>query len=646
MANLIALAIILPFLAPPPFCQDRAKLIIDTVAKDTGEAIPDVPVTLSWVVSLGDRLVARFSTNDEGSYELEVPADRAYRLIVDTNGMRDGRIAVLTPELIAGEEHAVTLALPFSREDHVIGRVVSKKQSAWIAGASVSIGRMQARTDDTGIFHAWVEPGESRSAVIEAENYTPVRIELAGGHDTVANAAVIPLFHLGVIKVAAVDSSGQPLGGVRVLVQPPPELAALRSLKRPLGEGDDGSRLDVTEMETGGCEFDEVPAGVPLQLRITRNQSVLQETTLTLDSGETRTLEVTVRAPGIIRGVLVDQDGHPVADARIGLDADPDDDQELAGGDSGVTRTDASGRFAFHDVSSGPWLVGPTGPGDTEIPPAADCFVRVAERARLGDGVNEVDLTLHVHRGLYIRGTVLTPGGEPQPRCRLWLISDDSLTDLEATSDADGGFVAGPLLPGRYRIHTRAKDDAVMGPGFARAAAGESGVVVRLTRGVDVNGVVRDGNEPCAAFLAFAPREQGGWCTGQAEEDGLYQVASLAPGLYDVLVQCEERGLATIVSGVRLEPGEKRTLDLALAPGAAVRITNDSDIEFLDLHVHLNGNEFLVCKDVPRQETATLYVPSSTLAIDIFPRGRHQLIERRSLTVVAPERYDLTYRAR
>jgi hypothetical protein len=69
-------------------------------------------------------------------------------------------------------------------------------------------------------------------------------------------------------------------------------------------------------------------------------------------------------------------------------------------------------------------------------------------------------------------------------------------------------------------------------------------------------------------------------------------------------------------------------------------------MEYLDLHVHLNGNEFLVCKDVPRQETATLYVPSSTLAIDIFPPGRHRLIERRSLTVVAPERYDLTYRAR
>ena len=323
-----------------------------------------------------------------------------------------------------------------------------------------------------------------RHALLLADGFAPALLLIEAGHETPERAAWVELLPAPSLEVLTLDSSGLPQAGIAI------EIIVLA--KSVVDDLEHGLRppLTVTAHTNalGRARFDDVPAETPLEVRFVRDRipSATAES-LALLAGEQRSI-VRTMGLGTVRGRVVDPDGVGVATdvwlTRVGR-----------GPTSSIhsywTSSRADGTFELPNVLYGTWIAG--------------CAAPLEGRALRGSpwlvDRPEVEIVLHVRRGLTIEGTVLDSAGNPVRDAYVTVTPlEPALGDeiVEVGTEDDGSFRSPSVLrPGLHAVH------AVGAEGWTPEVLVESGttgvelqfqraaVVHARFRGVEPGAIVR-----------------------------------------------------------------------------------------------------------------------------------------------------------
>jgi hypothetical protein len=331
---------------------------------------------------------------------------------------------------------------------------------------------------------------------------------------------------------------------------------------------------------SGLCEFEDLPTDVPLQVEILRDGRIVERDVpqIALAPGEARDVEWKLSAGCRLKGFVVDQHDEVVAGRELWLQrADHDGRtffEDYAEDVAHKAVTDKDGRFAFDSVNQGKWWVGPSAEPDASGASDPTAIAPVAEIVEIRDGTVEHEVRLRVHRGLYIRGQVLDPKGEPAAKVYIHASTDVAAWLVTSRTDKAGAFALGPLVPGRYSLVAKGWTHADSKPVVANA--GDSGVDLHLEAGGSLIGAVVDGStgKASAAMLTFSRRGdiERGIEMSDSGDDGTFRLEGLASGLYDVVAVSSGQRVGvlrelTVQGGV-----ESSGLVVTLAPGALLRV--------------------------------------------------------------------------
>lgn len=317
------------------------------------------------------------------------------------------------------------------------------------------------------------KPGEQEYASIPLENLSP------GAHVSLALIAAQR------VPVQVVNPDGSPVPRARVTLG-----YASVGLLQQVAEADDAGQADLGPVVPGPYVVRADADGyLP-------SESVAVDVGATVSARQTLTL---VR-PGRIAGTVIDDDGRPVPEASIVVDADT--------------------------LYS---------PGEAMI--RARTFSALQRGGSLG----------------VTRGSV-----PPIP-----LVGDDEAVGTWAETDERGDFSLDLLMPGRYRLRAVHGEHAGSATAIVDLAPGEreDGVVLTLGHGVPLGGRVLDGNrQPIAgARIELADGSEvmtdgfGMWSAGHRR--GKQRLIIRAAGMVPAVIEVDLEGRATAIEQI-LQPAE------------------------------------------------------------------------------------------
>ena len=375
------------------------------------------------------------------------------------------------------------------------------------------------------------------------------------------------------------DARGSPLAGIEVCVR------SNESLPFP-GSGADRTPRVVDDLcvfgRTGADGNVWIPQPTPWStLELSRDGRRL----LRVDHAPSTlqgNLEFTLEDPARLTGFARDPQGRPEVGVELCL---------FDGGLYGTgrienqhrpvdrTTTAADGSFAFEGVAPGTWVVGPNYDrrATLECDPAAPAPVGSVLVLEGGQPPPPVEVTLW--RGRYIGGRVLDDQGLPLSRASVFLWNDESRY-FQGHSFEDGSFLLGPLPGGTFRVGAGG-DGAWAATEMRNVRSGELAHELRLDpaagvllRPVNPAGeLLRDVQLTLQPHSEFGGAQESSWPSGWAEDQTGWRFASLRAGSYDILARKPtERTIAAV--RVELGRGERRAIDLVLAPAAELRIQN------------------------------------------------------------------------
>lgn len=419
------------------------------------------------------------------------------------------------------------------------------------------------------------QPGQAELASIPLENVTP---ELA------ITLALVPAYRVPV-EVRAPD--GTPVAGARVTLSN----SSIGLLPR----------LAVTDAE-GKIAMGPVVPG-PYVLRADADGFLPSPpVALSIDGADTPPQVLVLAEPGRIAGRVVDEDGHPVEDARVELTAD----HLFTAGESQArarlaqTALQSSGALGSLGVTTGPVPAVPTGdevaesadlgtsvlsgeggrfsfdmlvPGTYRLAASHGHYAQSEElEVRLGSSRVRADLELVLRTGHRLTGRVRD--GNDRPISGAMVAFDDgrrAYTDDRGVFD--GGIRRGPQ-------HLVAHADG-LAPTELDVVVRDEPVDVEITLGgarARLSGRVVGGNgEPLADARVTLRTLDGLSATRVAwtDEKGVYAFPDLPPGSVEIEVDHPDHG--PVVERAEL-PGEESEaeLDVALVPGWAI------DVEVLE----------------------------------------------------------------
>jgi len=598
--------------AEAPTAEGKALLLVRAVDQGNGEALPRVRMSLRpqrggssfsrHVSESRGSLGTSPLTDAEGRAEFDVPAGVELRLTAQGADEHVGRAEAEVEPLARGERRELVLEIPSGNDLHFFVQVLAREDRTPIAGAHVELllastrttsvdGRetstvletivAEGLTDEEGRFDALLRSWSVRDLRVRAPGYGVVLGQVGKEHDAPEFAKVVLLAGAATVRARVVSLGGVPLadGTVRLWTE--------------------GYRLTGTEhRETyyspsiawqewtarvdaeGTCVLEELPAGVPLHIEIRRAGEVVKKDLpdLVLESGELR--EVVWNLGGACRlgGTLLDQNDEPVAGHAVWLEraahSVPCVFSKYAARSVAESTTDEAGRFAFDDVGTGRWCLGPAAvlsEWDDRDPRA---LAPVAILVEIPEGSPAEQVLLRAHRGLYIQGRVLDPAGEPARGVRISGFNMEALVSFDVPdTEEDGSFALGPLVPGRYDLRARGGGGA--SPDRIVAEAGARDVVLVMKAGGTLKGTVRDGasGEKISARLLLGRCDDPGpnWWANHAR-DGAFRYDGLEPGTYCLAARASG-GRTAIVRDVVVVAGRSSEVELTLAPGATLRVT-------------------------------------------------------------------------
>ncbi|MEW6742706.1 MAG: carboxypeptidase-like regulatory domain-containing protein [Planctomycetota bacterium] len=663
---------------PEPEMPTDVLLHVQVIGRETGQALPGYRVILS---ALDDEGIPWSEvpdsrggpgkapvTDKDGQVVLDVPSGKEISLsIEDPDGFRPlgwrlergkhGEIDV--PALRGGEERTVTIDVPAAADLTFHGRVIDSTTQQPVVGARVALGHVSHTTeragklvdeerffqevtaDADGRFELITESWKRLDARIEAPGYTPLSLGLAKGRETRDRARIVELKPAGKLEVRVVDGRGQPVTDFKI---------RLWTEGYHLSEGDDWSSLpSLAEPEWTGecgpdgcCVFEEAPTGAPLAIELYRGRKLIRQEAERVELGpaEERSITLKIGAGFSVRGVLLDEKDTPIAGQALWLKSventytayfEPWDDDVVA-----RTKTAHDGRFEFADVASGGWWIGPAPdmkPDPNRIAPAGTpVLVQDADQ----------EIVLRAYRGLYIRGRVIDPTGQPVADVFVSSVHEGMGMGPHASTEEDGTFNLGPLVAGRYWLETGTFGGELAPSEPVEAEAGAVDVILTMLRGCKAKGrVVTESGEPVACDVRASPLddEDSYWVYfSHSAQDGFFEFGGWPPGTYQFLACAGERfGFAGPVELAAGHPVDGIVLELQ--PGGKVRITNSgsqrSILEFFYKNVAVDST------GLAAGESKTVNVPAGQIEVRVRRMQSHEM-EKLQIDVRVGETTEIT----
>lgn len=533
-------------------------------------------------------------TDSDGRVEFDVPAGIAFTVEATTSTLaNDGRQLASseqasTSALAAGETRELVVELATGADIVFCGRVVAAEDDSPIAGARI---RMRAPlpseppvhvSDAAGRFElrtaSWLD---SQQFTVKADGRAERAARAVQGHGRPEHAFVVHLARTATLRVQLRDPTGGTIGAAQVTATTSRfELMEPQEFELDLFSGDlNDPDPNWTALATpdGRCELSDVAPNVPLDIEVWRDDRVVlqRKQVVTLEPGETRELELSIGSGATIAGVVQDSAGRTVVGATLWLmKSDYDALAYLRRYDepNATTVTDATGRFRFERVPVGKWKLGPA-PVDEYRPKVDESMLApLPILVEVTPDASVIDVTLIVHRGLFITGSVVDDEGK-----RVWKIgvqaSTEPATFLQTTSDENGDFVLGPLAPGEFELQAGQHDEEFAPGEVVTAHAGAREVVLRVVPGATLFGSVVGATGAMHEATLSVQRNGGdgldrdGWMTST---DGEFRLNGLNAGEYAVIARS---GLLVGVAAATAVGGKERgPLRVELRQGASLEL--------------------------------------------------------------------------
>ena len=309
-----------------------------------------------------------------------------------------------------------------------------------------------------------------------------------------------------------------------------------------------GNPLDRPSVRTdtdGRYEFLGVPAGkYPISAGSDLLGAFTLGTTITLNAGEQRILDLELDQAGAIAGTVVDREGMPVKGVFVRW-------VNEKSGDVGRSITDTQGHYRCGAMTGGGKYRASVHPS-TELPPYPTAEGGPYPALDLKDGKTLLEgVVLAIDRQqLSISGHVVDDSGSPvadafvkalptsggQTQFHSWLRLPMSSTDT------DGAFTISGLASGSYAVQARGANGA---EGIASPVnAGASGVEVRVDRPGAIEGRLVGFTQPPEVYVR--PLTEVRYVAATINGAN-YRVSSLRPGRYVVNAQTTQEGEARVV---------------------------------------------------------------------------------------------------
>ncbi len=516
----------------------------------------------------------------DGRVEIEMPPGVESRVNASGREIDAGFADTVVPALAVGEVREIVLRLPTENDLPFWMKLVEEGTLVPIPWASVTVSdasrtSSSLTTDVRGLVFCSARSWSITTILVAPEHRAHLCLEPEPGHATVETALVVTVPAAGTLRVEVTDASGKAVRDAKVVLTTEGyHLSRSQNMMASLHAAD--PRWSEKTDEAGIATLIALPVRVPLRGSLSSPKPWSAAEPLVLAPGETRSVSWKLSGGATLRGLVIDQHEEPVTDRSIWLR--PAERKRTAifndysSGPTRTTKTNADGRFEFEDVDAGDWSVGPSAPSVTaKVSP--DDVAALAQYVEVVADQKDVEVTIRVDRGLFIRGRVLAPDGKP-PR---WgaVQASDPVTRLSAGAQLDDGqgtFEIGPLMAGRYLVgadgHSYAPSDRV------EVEAGTDGVELRLNAGGTLAGRVvgLDGTTLQARVVVSQRHSKTARSTFLDTRKGAFNVDGLEAGTFDLAASTTD-GSVGVLEGIVLGPGEARNdLTITVAPGGRVRV--------------------------------------------------------------------------
>ena len=293
----------------------------------------------------------------------------------------------------------------------------------------------------------------------------------------------------GFLEGTVRDDAGKALAGARIRA----------SRMGPQGYSEHGHALTDA---TGHYRLGPLPS-TPLFFRASAAQFLDTEATLHPFHPDTEPLDFTLKRAFSVEGLLVDDEGQPVAGMMVWLREDaPSDRVRSAHRIMRTGRSDAAGRFVVE--------TGYTGPGWIQV------FDPSFLDAQLAVDIPSREVRMVLHRGASVSVTVLSAAGAPlhDVTVTLWKREERGVAESTGVTDEQGRVTLRGVRPGGYVVEallrTRAVDQHASRPVDVTEEEVPE-VSLRLEEGKTLRGrVVNTRGQPLARVAVRASVPQGG----------------------------------------------------------------------------------------------------------------------------------------
>lgn len=487
---------------------------------------------------------------------------------------------------------AADLRIVLRRGRTGFGRVVSSAEQP-IAGARVALRReesggvrarrmmqltggqdepvFEAVTGADGRFEVRDLPGGTWSLEARAAGYAPLSVPgLAlpeGAGSTDLGTVMLPP---GVaVEGYAVDPRGRPVEGAEIGAADSSTSVAMMRFGRP----EDRTPAAVTGAD-GYFRIEDRRAGETINLDASR-PGYARSAAPGVRVPPEEPVRIVMQPASVVEGRTVDDDGKPVAGAKIVLIP-----TERRGGFQMRDGTsDDTGAFRIEDVPPGALEARAMAPGFQAA------YVSNLE-ARAGQDLKGVEIVLAT--GAVVEGRVLSPSGKPVAGANVELMEEEARGSfrmpVSAATDGDGRYRLDGLAPGTRTIQATHE-------GYRRAVrdlevrSGENALDLSLEGGAEVRGrVVDEGGAPVVGARVSLREGWRSWDMPSTVSgaDGSFTLAGVADGTYRLSGQkdgyaLDEEGQEVIVAGTSVGG-----LEIKLSRGGAI-VGQLLGLDFTDL---------------------------------------------------------------
>ncbi|MDQ3333634.1 MAG: carboxypeptidase-like regulatory domain-containing protein [Myxococcota bacterium] len=494
-----------------------------------------------WLGSVPPRTAV---TEDDGTFSFDKLVGRTYALSGKSGDLIGGPIQ----HKLTAKSDPVVLTLAEGAAIQVTVVDESKKPVANVEVSSGFTVESKKQTDAKG--EATLKPVSPGYALVEAKanGYA-----LGRGFTTVGSAGstarlTITMQRGFAVSGRVIDETGKPIAKARVSIGG----AQGFDWEAFARGGADKDPTGATTDDKGQFKIDAVAAGTHTLVAIDGEHAPAKSAPITVDTRPVTGVEITMKAGGLLAGVVVDANTKPVPYATVRIAGAGEQMMQVA---ARQATTDDKGAFEIRGIAR------------TKMQARAESDAAASK-------IVDFDLTEQpVHRDMklvldvtgIIAGTVVDGSGAPVAEVQVNAFPDilggASIDGLalsgmsSATTDGAGAFKITGLPDGAYKLWAQRGGASSWGRQNVSAKTGDKNVKLTLASPGGIKGSIAiDGiGAPKVAMVST------GWQAPTPAQDGKFEVKELDPGTYDVTFRGPDFAVL-IKRDVKVEAG--KTLDL------------------------------------------------------------------------------------